>query len=466
MKKSTLFILSGLLTVAVFAVLGVCFWGDIASWLSPEAFAGGSFTIANFVGAAAAETTQGTQQTTVAGSQTDNFKKPEHNRPTISQKLTKIMPSATPLDTILRELDSVSTNSTEYKYYSVNTRGVMQKVKTATAAGNPGGVMVIPMNSTHIFSVDGNILVPAFNGSGYDKQATAAANGMSFTPLVLHIVAIDRAAETLTVFPINADRVPALPANTDFFRMGVAKNELAAITEDPASLPTSDSNFCQIHMTTVSEGVYQAMQDKEIKYGLLDIKEQALFDFRMTNEADSLFGVKREIVDPISQKTKYLSDGMIRKIRKHLDKGGASAVTEDVMIGWSADIFSGNNGSDERIMFYGSGFGVDIARARTVQKQLEAGKTEVKFGITFNRVETVHGVLLLKLHNLLDLYGYGDCGMVVDPANIYRSIQKPLEATPLELDKAGQSRSKTVRIDESHTLAVTNPDTHAMLYSK
>ena len=56
--------------------------------------------------------------------------------------------------------------------------------------------------------------------------------------------------------------------------------------------------------------------------------------------------------------------------------------------------------------------------------------------------------------------------IVIDPANVYRAIQNPLEATELDRDKTGLSRTSDVRIDESHTLAVTNPDAHALLTVK
>ena len=56
------------------------------------------------------------------------------------------------------------------------------------------------------------------------------------------------------------------------------------MSEDPSQMPYSDSNYCQIHMTTVSEGLYQKLTEKDVQFGLLDMKEQALLDFRMTNE--------------------------------------------------------------------------------------------------------------------------------------------------------------------------------------
>lgn len=80
--------------------------------------------------------------------------------------------------------------------------------------------------------------------------------------------------------------------------------------------------------------------------------------------------------------------------------------------------------------------------ASTVQKQLEAGSTEVVFGITFHRISTPDGELLMKPHDLLNEYGYSKAAIVIDPANVYRAIQKPLEATELDRDKTGLSPLK------------------------
>lgn len=436
-------------------IFGVEILNFLPDWLSGFLVGGGStgFITADAF-ATAAETTEGGPAKV-----SDDF---AHNKSTVSRILTKIMPSAFPMDNILRELDTAETKSTKYEYFKVRTRGIQAQVaQTSTAAP----VATITLDSAHIFSVDGNVLVPSFNATSMDSAAEAVpSGGISYSPLVLHICAISRAQNQITVIALNASSVPALPSGTILKRMGTAKYELAAMSEDPISKPVSDYNYCQIHMTTIGEGLYQALQEKEVNYGLAEFKEQALYDFRMTNEIDTIFGVRNQFTDP-DGKEKYTSDGLLRKITKTLDKGDAANVTEDVLLGWSADVFQGNNGSDKRILFYGTEFGKAIANCRTIYKSLEANKTEVKFGITFNVIETNFGTFLMKFHSLLNSYGYGSMGIVIDPANVYRAIQKPLEATTLELDKSGKSRSKDVRIDESHTLAVTNPDTHALLFA-
>ena len=457
--------LYGLFAVCACAVSAYLFH-ELLAWFAPDDL-GGVLVAAGSAAATAEQTMRGTVLTTKPPKEDGTAEEQDINRPTISKKITKINPSLFPMDTILREIETVPCKSVEYQYYSVRGRGVQSKIKTAYAvSGEASGAKQITVTNAHIFSVDGNVLFPTFEVDNDTKVASpVASGGISLNPLICHIVATDAISQDkITIFPLNAATLPALPADTPLYRLGVAKHENAGMSEDPSQMPYSDSNYCQIHMTTVSEGLYQKLTEKDVQFGLLDMKEQALLDFRMTNEADALFGVKQQIVDPISRKVKYMSDGMLRKIDKRLDMGAESKITNDLIYGWASDIFCGNNGSERRVMFYGKDFGRQIAGASTVVKQLEAGNTE--FGITFHRIATPDGELLMKPHDLLNEYGYSKAAIVIDPANIYRAERKPLEATELERDKVGLSRSTDVRIDESHTLAVLNPDTHAVITVK
>ena len=450
--------------------LAVCIVAAVAMQELMAVFSAGGYALALAgVAATAEQTNHGTVTTTKSVGEDGTVTDQDINKPTISQKITKINPSLFPMDTMLRELETVPCKSFEYEYYSVRGRGVESTIKTAysVTSGSESGAKQVEVTNGHIFSLDGNILFPTINVDNDTKVATPLDSGISLNPLICHIVSVDNIAQgKITIYPVNAAVLPALAADTPIYRLGVAKHENAGMSEDPSQMPYSDSNFCQIHMTTISETLYQRLTEKEVQFGLLDMKEQALLDFRMTNEADSIFGVKQKFVDPVTRKVKYMSDGLLRKIDKHLDMGTESKVTNDMIYGWASDIFCGNNGSERRIMFYGKDFGRNMAAAPTIEKQLEADKTEVVFGISFHRIETTDGVILMKPHDLLNEYGYTKAAVVVDPANVYRAVQKQLEATPLKRDEAGLSRSTDIRLDESHCLAVTNPDCHAIITVK
>lgn len=409
------------------------------------------------------QTNIGTVTTTDAAGNVQNI-----NIADVSKNITSIGRSQFPLDSILRELPSVTSEGFEYKHYSTRERGIRDTVKTPyeVTQGSEAGVKELIVNNAQIWSLDGLIMVPSVQVNA-DGSCTVLSDGaVSINPLILNIVEINRGSGKLTIQAINATTIPALAVDTILTRLGVAKHELAAFSEDPSQMPFDDFNYCQIHMTTVSEGLYQKLQKKDVNWGIIDMQEQAIMDFRLTNEATSLFGTRSKFKDLVSNKLKYTSDGLLRKIGKHLDMGAKTAIDNDLLYGWCGDIFRGNNGSERRICFYGKEFGRELAKSTTVQKQLEADKTEVVFGISFKKIETTDGTLLLKPHDLFDEYGYGKMGMVVDPGYLFRAIQKPLETTELDRDRSGQSRSKDVRIDESHALITTNAEVHATILVK
>ena len=466
MKNNKRILLYGLLVAAVAVAVGMVFDQILPDFILGLLGNESGMTMAfAFTGAAAADTAQGTVKPTLGGSTTDNPLKPEIDKPSFSQTLTKIFPSKFPLDTITRDMPKGKTDSDEYKYASVVARAIGCVVKATVTETAAPALTTIQLNSAHMLSVDSNLMVANYNATGPDAKASAVSGNLAIapSPLILHVVAIDRAASTISVFPINASHVPALPAGQFLARVGVAKDQLTAISDDPISLPTFDSNYCQINMATISEAYFQKLQEKEVEFGMADMQESALFDFRMQSEMAMLFGAKRFFRDPKTGKDKYMMDGFVRKVGHTIDNKGAG-VTEKYLNNALAQIFDGNNGSEARIMFYGSDFGLSLAENATFQKQLEAGKTKVKFGITWNEIETNQGVILAKKHDAFQMVGYGKAAMVIDPANFRRVEQKPLTVYDLDLEKSGISRTKDRRIDESFTLEVTNPETHGLIF--
>lgn len=453
----------GFLVVAVAMAVGMVF-----DHILPDVFVnmvgGDIFTAFAFAGAAAVDTANGIVKPTLDGSTTDNPQKPEVDKPSFSKKLTKIFPSKFPLDTIARELPKGKTDSDEYKYASVVARAIGCTVKSTVTETAAPSLATISLNSAHMLSVDSNLMVANYNATGHGAKATLVSGegAIAPSPLILHIVSINRADNSIKVFPVNASHVPALTAGQFLARVGVAKDQLTAMSEDPISLPTYDSNYCQINMATISEAYFQKLQEKEVEFGMADMQESALFDFRMQSEMAMLFGAKRFFLDPETGKAKYMMDGFVRKVGNTLNNEG-KGITENYLNRALAQIFDGNNGSEARLMFYGSDFGLSLEENATFQKQLEAGKTKVKFGITWNEIETNQGTILAKKHDAFNLVGFGKAALVIDPANFRRVEQRPLTVYDLDLEKAGKQRTQDRRIDESFTLEVTNPETHGLI---
>ena len=403
---------------------------------------------------------------------------PEMNKPTISQKLAQLLPSNYPLDTFLRNIGSGKTNSDKYGFYSISARGVEAVLKTkpgaVTALGN--AVDLELLSGTHCLSKDGDLLVPSYNV--VDGGATKVGAGkVALNPLILHIVKINYSTNIITVMGVNAP-VPQIEANTKFYRMASAKDQDAAMSEDPMATPTKEYNFVQRNLCTISENAFQALQDKEVSYGLAEFKEQALLDFRYQAEITSLFGaayagnLEGELIDKESNKRKLHMKGLTSFIGTQLVRPHAGdndgAVKEDqpmpeFLNEAMEELFANNNGSEERIILYGAEFATALANSQAWQKQLEGAKTEIKWGVTWKVIETNFGRLLGMMHTGLGMVGYGHCAFVIDPANIRRISQLDLTQTELDLKKAGYRNSKDITLDEAWTLEVTNPSCHGML---
>jgi hypothetical protein len=466
MKNSTKILLGiGSVALVVVAILGVLGIID-----SETAMGVGAMMCA----APPAATAASTDVSGSVGTHTVNADKsishPEMNKETISQKLSKVLPSNYPLDTFLRNIGSGKTNSDKYGFYSIVARGVEAILGTASANSETalGASQVLTLSSgVHCLSKDGDLLVPSYNVA--NGKATAAGTGkVALNPLVLHIIDINYSEKKITVMGVNAPIPASIATGTKFYRMASAKDQDAAMSNDPMATPTKDFNFVQRNLCTISENAFQALQDKEVAYGMAEFKEQALLDFRYQAEITSLFGAAYaandgEMIDASSQKRKLHMKGLTSFIGTQVTKTDGQTVTQFLNEAME-ELFANNNGSEERIILYGAEFATALANdAEAWKKQIEGAKTEIKWGITWKVIETNFGRLLGLMHTGLGMVGYGNCAFVIDPANIRRINQLELTQTELDLKKAGQRNSKDITLDEAWTLEVTNPSCHGML---
>lgn len=466
MKRKTIFTF---VFVAIAAT--VCFVLDYILG-TDGVFGGASMAFAALAGAVEDQTQVGTVNThtiekDAEGKATGVGKGPEMNKATVSSKLSKLMPSNYPIDTFLRQIGKGNTNSDKYEFYSIVARGVKAKLKSQSTAETDEPVTLTLSEGIQSLSLDGDLLVPTYNVSTASGSpvATKVADGVAVRPLQLHIVGIDYGKKTIDVVGVNAP-APAIAADTEIYRMASAKDQDAAISNDPMATPTKDFNFCQRNLCTISENAFQALQDKEIDYGMTEFKEQALYDFRYQAEITSIFGStyhKGDLIDPNTQKRKLHMRGLMDFGIQNISRGAEETV-EEFLNRAQQEIFSNNNGSEKRLLLYGPEFATELANSGAWSKQLEAGKTEIKWGITWKTIESNFGTVLGLMHNTLGMVGYGRAAILIDPANVRRIEQVPLSMQDLDLKKAGIRNSKDVLLEEAWTLEVTNPATHAVLF--
>jgi len=377
----------------------------------------------------------------------------------ISKKITKIKPSKTPIDTLIRSAGIVvPAKSWKYEYYSVDTRGREDTLSSAfdtSASGtfdSANDVHTINVSTASMWNKDDNILVQGISGSDSDD-------------LVLHI--IGKTGSTLSVMPLNGTGaegkdIPDIASGTKITRLGPAKAEKDAQTTPYGKLPDKSWNYNQIFMEQVEESVYEALHTKEVEWGLKDFKAQSIFDLRESMEYSCLRGVRYKLYDPDDNDYIYNTGGLSRFIETDIEYN-LNAITDANFVTWTKTMFTGNAGSDNRYFFVGSGLNQQLHSVGTITKQLEAKSTEVKYGITFTKIETNFGVFYIKHHPLFDKIGWTNYGMILDLNNIEKFIYKPMEVRELELKKTGQRNVNAFVIDETFGLALRYPDTHAIV---
>lgn len=394
---------------------------------------------------------------------------PELNRDAISKIVTKMRPATTPLDTMLREIDrAVAIKSFKTEYFAVDHRPFYDTVATAyTATGDGQTTYDLVVNNIGMWAADDTCMFYGVAGSDtLDLQCFIISRNVS--------------ANTIKIQPLNGPAgsgttageiiLPAsIPISTRIVRCGAAKNELDAQTSPYAIIPVPAYNYAQIFMAQVEEGWYQSVHEKEVNWSFPDYQAQSIYDMRATIELSYLFGVRALFNDKVNAIQRYTTGGAIRFITKALEYGtGGSDRTIDnsTFVDWNKSIFVGNSGSDTRILLGGDGLMANLMKVDTVLKQIEAKNTQVKFGVTFNEIETNHGKLLFKRHPLFEQAGWTDKGIVLDMNHIEKHTYKPMSTRTLDLKASGQRNVNAVLIEEASALIVRYPDTHAIIAPK
>jgi len=454
-----------LLTIA-FAGL-VCFGVIPVSAIAALFASGKGLSLAT---AAAAQTVQTTATTTTA-----NAAAADLLRPAIDKKITEMRPSAYPLDTILRSIgNDEKVGSLEAKWYSVDIRGVQDALTSAHtntvtngAFTNTAGPANLSVGSDFIWSIDDLVYIP---GSATPTITAPAAGVQAGEEIMLQI--IDKpSSNTIRVICLNSNAtydVPSIANAAVIIRAGNAKQELDMQTDPYEIYPFFETNYCQTHMAQVEQSVYEALHtEKEVKFGMNDYRLSSIYSMREGMEIDALIGRKRLVsARPGNNKEYYYSNGITRYFTRTLtytSGSGATPLNNNLIINWTKQVTVGNGGSDQKIFFVGSDLMEGLHTVSTVQKQLEAGNTEVKWGLTFKKFESNFGTFLIKYHPGLDRMGWAKHGLIIDIANIGTRIFKPMGKDIIDLQGSGTRRANAEVISTAYCPVVRYPETHAMV---
>jgi hypothetical protein len=452
---------------SIFAVLVVMV--SIAAFSGLAAVFAGGLTLAAIGGAVAGDTPT-----------TTNIKAVSTNllRPEISQKVTQMQPSRTPLNTIVSMIAPVKSKSFEHKFYAVENRPFTDTVNGAyTKVGDGSETATIVVDNISMWGKGDTIKV---NGStGTDGQEVCLY--VYDKDIDLNAIKVQAYNNTGTGTMATKQVVPSIADAVVFTRMAKGMNEEDAQTESHVMLPGETIQYNQIFMAQIEQGMYAEEHNKEVDFGFADYGKQIIYDFKATQELTMLFNAKAKITDKLTGKEKYLTGGLARSIANDLEYGAGSSdrtITHDNLVDWHKSNFAGNAGSNSKVVFGGSGFTASLLKLKTVQdtttdvtidyvvKRQDAGSTEVKYGVEFKQIKTNFGTWFYYYHPLFDEAGWADKALVLDLAHIEKAVWKPMEKRPIDLLGSGQKKAKAYVIEETCSLVLRYPDVHAIIAPK
>lgn len=387
--------------------------------------------------------------------------RPEMINDPVDQNLVKIRPSVSPLDTILRYAGSKPTNNFEYEWYSIGTRSVDDKTAGAANITSSADVqqvqgVITVSGNVNKFDVTDTILFPTINGGdgemlvGYVIEKDVKNKQLTFT-----------IAEEQMTAGGDGKTIPAIAEGTVIYSLGRAAGELDVKTPAISYIPKPSRGYCQIFMAQIAQSTYEKIMDKKFKFDVNEIEEQALYEYRVRMEGSFLFGKKGKVFNPNTNTYAYMTDGIARQIKKSetIDTSKGDAELIRVM----KEIFTGNSGAKERVLLAGADFVEKMSTFSTVQKQLEAGNTEVVWGITWKKIESNFGTLLLVHHELLDQYGWSGKAIVLDPQYLKKWQISNFERKEYDGKELAIMNGNFTVFREVCGVAVYNPDAHCIL---
>lgn len=425
----------------------------------------------------------------------------------ISREIAKLRPDEYPLDTILRNLPIKveKTESPEHKFYQQSgkpwkdtmpssgegtgsgTSAANAAVAYTYASGNGLTSIFIKVNNPNVFREKATILL---TNCTVTRDATGkmqlGANASTVTDYRQEFHVLSKSGSVLELQPIggmlgtgaNAGKyvVPNFSYSTAVvIRCGSAFGEKDMTAEPSGITPEPSVQFCQKFIAQVEETTWQKLTKKEVDYDLTDMEADALFEFRGEIEMSYLWGSRFFKGDQKSGRI-YFTEGIIRTIENkgiaplEYGTGGADrTITNAMWMNWLKSLFTGNNGSKERVAFCGSGLiaAIELFQLTSSQKQMQiTAVPDTYLGVKVTKIVNTFGELMICRHPLFDETGWEDYGLVIDPQFIRKKVFEDMKAENVDYKSSGQKDVDAKVIKETSCPVLKLPELHRIIKPK
>lgn len=419
---------------------------------------------------------------------------PGLNREDISKSVTEMLPSRTPLDTIMRNIKHrTSAKSQKIGYYQASYKPVKDSLDSSVTGNGSSGsspASSYSYSSSEITSIFVQVLNPDIwracdtilmreltlpgtkSVSRVGDASTHKDDVMFYVAkkdgYVLELVPVNGVKGSISGQNSNKFIVPDFISSVELIRMGQAKSELAISTEPFALYPHLSWQYCQNFMAQIEESTFQRLTEKEVNWGFTNFEAVNILSMKMEMELSMLFGQGGEY--QIGNDHTYFTRGITRDIENVLEYGTSSSgdrtITKAQYNSWLKEVFDGNNGSASRLLFAGSGLIKSLSQVDDFYKGIGTITKDLTLGVDVRRIDTYFGTLDIVLAPLFKEAGWEDHGIILDLEHVTKHEFVPLSVTELDLKKSGQKNADARVIQEVSALTLRYPDCHAIIKPK
>ncbi len=371
----------------------------------------------------------------------------------LDKAVLSILPYKTPLDTILRYCEKRNTDSIQVSWATVDIKPFMTTVTADYTEVSTAQTAKLSVSNTLIFAKTQTILVDGVTG----------ADGKS--PLMLYVA--DKDDSTITVIAVNGKMqtskkityVPGIDEGTKLFRLGRAAQEIDIQTESYTSYPAVFDNFCQSFKCQVEVSEWYKKSRKNLSWEKEDIKRHAIYEWKMEMEGSFLCGQKGHVWQQGKGDT-YFAAGIMSFIDQKYEY---SVWDKKALNALSKQVFSGNAGSDRRFFLMGSDLMEAISNINFQDMRDITKGSETLMDITWTTIKTNFGTLYCLNYQMLDEYGMGDQGIVIDPDYLYKYVFEAEHNQSIDKKSTGEANVDADVTTEVCCVALKYPECHMLV---
>lgn len=405
---------------------------------------------------------------------TEQIADPEYYVKMVNQRICEMKFTGTPIDQILRNASSHTTNSITVKFYSVGQKPLKTTLKTkVTATSQTGNTITLDVANPNVFGSMDTILVLDGKGNfvtGYKGEGFAEADKVH--ALMLRVLDKDTSGKPI-VYAVNGQavngkpfKVPDLEAGSILIRLGRAAGEKDVSTGSYYSLPEPTEQYCQRYIMQVEQSIYDRLSQKEIPWNFTDVERMAIEDMRIGMEGSGLFGVKSKTL--INEKGNvYTSEGIWYRAGKEYTIGkwvtDHAEITEAELVDLVNYIIDGaGNGSRTKLFFVDNKLYSALAKIKTEKTRILQGVENFNnWGLDFESFTSMGTKLLIYRHDLFNAYGMDGCGFILDPNYIDKWVFQNWQRKEFNLRDLFISNGDAVTMEEFSCWTLQFPNAHA-----